>query len=160
DDAEDLIALLHQVRDRAAVARTPGSPGDGRSGAEQPETGDDATISIRPQDLPEVWEGSDAATQAASLFEAVTHFPIGTKLRLMIVNCIGMKLRLIPAGEFLLGSPDNDRDAFNDERPQHRVRITRPYYLGVYPVTRGQFRQFVEAISYQTEAEKDGKDGW
>ena len=41
-----------------------------------------------------------------------------------------MKLVLIPAGEFLMGSPDSDKDAEDDEKPPHRVRITRPFYLG------------------------------
>ena len=76
-----------------------------------------------------------------------------------IVNSIGMKLKLIPAGEFLMGSPTSDTDACDDEKPQHRVRITQPFYLGVHQVTRGQFRRFVEETGYQTEAEKDGKGG-
>ena len=50
-----------------------------------------------------------------------------------------MTLKLIPAGEFLMGSPDDDKDADNDEKPQHRVRITRPFYLGVYEVTQAQY---------------------
>ena len=41
-----------------------------------------------------------------------------------------MTLKLIPAGEFLMGSPDNDKDAENDEKPQHRVRITRAVLPG------------------------------
>ena len=56
-----------------------------------------------------------------------------------ITNSIGMKLVLIPAGEFLMGSPDSDKDAEDDEKPQHRVRITRPFYLGVYEVTQEQY---------------------
>ena len=40
------------------------------------------------------------------------------------------------------------------------MRITRPFYLGVYEVTVGQFRQFVEATDYRTEAERDGEGGW
>ena len=59
-----------------------------------------------------------------------------------------------------MGSPDTDKDAEDDEKPQHRVRITRPFYLGVHEVTRGQFRRFVDDSGYQTEAEKDGKGGW
>ena len=39
------------------------------------------------------------------------------------------------------------------------MRITRPFYLGVHEVTRGQFRRFVDDSRYQTEAEKDGKGG-
>jgi formylglycine-generating enzyme required for sulfatase activity len=77
-----------------------------------------------------------------------------------IVNSIGMKLKLIPTGEFLMGSPESDPVASANEKPQHRVRITQPFYLGIHQVTRGQFRRFVEATRYQTEAEKDGKGGY
>ena len=53
----------------------------------------------------------------------------------------GVKLEmvLIPAGEFLMGSPDSDKDAQSDEKPQHRVRITKPFYLGKYLVTQEQW---------------------
>jgi formylglycine-generating enzyme required for sulfatase activity len=77
-----------------------------------------------------------------------------------IVNSIGMNLKLNPAGEFLMGSPGSDLVASNDEKPQHRVRITQPFYLGIHQVTRGQFRRFVDASGYKTEAEKDRKGGW
>ena len=70
-----------------------------------------------------------------------------------------MKLVLIPAGEFLMGSPDSDKDAEDDEKPQHRVRITRPFYLGAHEVTRGQFRRFVDETGYRTEAEKNDAGG-
>ncbi|MGZ3303084.1 MAG: SUMF1/EgtB/PvdO family nonheme iron enzyme [Isosphaeraceae bacterium] len=78
----------------------------------------------------------------------------------LITNSLGMKFTLIKAGGFLMGSPDTDKDAEDAEKPQHRVRITRPFYLGVHEVTRGQFRRFVDDTGYQTEAEKDGKGGW
>jgi formylglycine-generating enzyme required for sulfatase activity/predicted Ser/Thr protein kinase len=58
-----------------------------------------------------------------------------------ITNTIGMKLKLIPAGEFLMGAPDREPEALEDERPQHRVRITRPFYLGVYEVTQAEYRE-------------------
>jgi formylglycine-generating enzyme required for sulfatase activity len=81
-----------------------------------------------------------------------------------ITNSIGMKLVLIPAGEFLMGSADGDKKASSknasyDEYPQHRVRITKPFYLGATEVTRGQFRRFVDDAGYRTEAERDGKGG-
>ena len=61
-----------------------------------------------------------------------------------ITNSIGMKLVLIPAGEFLMGSPDSKlfspKDDNDNEKPQHRVRITRPFYLGTTEVTQGQYR--------------------
>ena len=78
----------------------------------------------------------------------------------LLTNTIGMKLILIPADEFLMGSPDMNHDADSDEKPRHRVRISRPFYLGIHQVTRGQFRQFVDDTGYQTEAENDGKGGY
>jgi formylglycine-generating enzyme required for sulfatase activity len=76
------------------------------------------------------------------------------------VNTIGMKLALIPAGEFFMGSPDDSIEAEKHEKPSHRVRINKPFYLGVTEVTRGQFRRFVDAAGYQTHAERDGEGGW
>jgi len=50
-----------------------------------------------------------------------------------------MAMVLIPAGEFLMGSPDSDQYAQSDEKPQHRVRITEPFYLGKYQITQEQW---------------------
>src|SRR5262249_9559980 len=71
-----------------------------------------------------------------------------------ITNSIGMKLALIPAGEFLMGSPDSDMDAFDVEKPQHRVRITRPFYLGTTELTQGQYR----AVTGVNSSEFKGSD--
>jgi formylglycine-generating enzyme required for sulfatase activity/serine/threonine protein kinase/FKBP-type peptidyl-prolyl cis-trans isomerase len=56
-----------------------------------------------------------------------------------ITNSIDMKLALIPGGEFMMGSPENDEEANADERPAHVVRITRPFYLGIHEVTQEQY---------------------
>jgi formylglycine-generating enzyme required for sulfatase activity len=45
----------------------------------------------------------------------------------------------IEGGEFVMGSPAADRDARDDERPQHGVRIS-PFYLGVTEVTQEEFQ--------------------
>jgi sulfatase modifying factor 1 len=85
-------------------------------------------------------------------------------------NSIGMKLRLVRPGEFMMGSslPVEEtvkrfglktRD-FEDEHPRHRVRITKSFYLGVHEVTVGQFRQFVNDTGYKTEPEADGEGGF
>jgi formylglycine-generating enzyme required for sulfatase activity len=59
---------------------------------------------------------------------------------LMTTGVAEIKLKLVPAGEFLMGSPDNDNGTSEFERPQHRVRITRPFYLGVYEITQAQYK--------------------
>jgi formylglycine-generating enzyme required for sulfatase activity len=44
----------------------------------------------------------------------------------------GVKLELvaIPAGEFQMGSPETDKDAEPDEKPRHKVTITREFRMG------------------------------
>jgi formylglycine-generating enzyme required for sulfatase activity len=59
----------------------------------------------------------------------------------VIVNSIGMKLRLIPAGSFQMGSPYSEKNRENDEGPVHQVTISKPFYLGVYDVTQEQWEK-------------------
>ncbi len=77
----------------------------------------------------------------------------------VLKNSAGMTMFLLSPGEFTMGSPDDDRDAWADEHPQHRVRITRDFYLAECEVTNRQFRTFVDRKGYKTEAEQDRKDG-
>lgn len=56
-----------------------------------------------------------------------------------VTNSIGMPLVRIPAGDFLMGSTAADPGTRDDEQPQHRVRITRPFYLGAHEVTQAEF---------------------
>jgi formylglycine-generating enzyme required for sulfatase activity len=72
----------------------------------------------------------------------------------------GLRLALIPAGEFVMGPHTSGADAHDDDgRPGRPVRIAAPFYLGVHEVTVGQFRAFVAATGYRTEAETDGLGG-
>ena len=74
----------------------------------------------------------------------------------------GLKLELvlIPAGSFIMG----DNDGLDDEKPSHAVTISKPFYLGRCEVTVEQFRKFVDATGYVTDAEKgtgfQGAFGW
>jgi formylglycine-generating enzyme required for sulfatase activity len=54
-------------------------------------------------------------------------------------NSIGMEFVLIPAGTFMMGSPDSDAKAPNNEKPAHRITISQPFYLGKYPITQAQW---------------------
>ena len=56
-------------------------------------------------------------------------------------NSIGMEFVLVPAGDFLMGSSEVHADAAADERPQHRVTITKPFFLGAYEVTQAQYEK-------------------
>lgn len=72
----------------------------------------------------------------------------------------GMALLLVKPGEFMMGKGPEE-DGSDSELPRHRVGIGQPFYLGEKEVTLGQFRAFVEATRYVTDAEKRGKaSGW
>ncbi len=89
-------------------------------------------------------------------------------------NTLGMRLVLVPAGEFVMGReeapdawardfPHYDRKRFEklgDEAPRHRVRINRPFWMGRTEVTRGQFRRFIAASGYRPESDRDGTGGY
>jgi formylglycine-generating enzyme required for sulfatase activity len=98
-----------------------------------------------------------------------------------VTNSLGMRLVLIPPGEFVMGLNVSferlDRDfpkfteasPYHDHRPRtheltdmepHRVRITKPFYMGVHEVTIGQFKRFVAETGFQTEPERDGTGGY
>jgi len=55
-----------------------------------------------------------------------------------LTNSIGMKLNLIPAGTFMMGSPASEADR-RDNETQHRVTLTEDFYLGTTEVTQGQW---------------------
>ena len=81
-------------------------------------------------------------------------------------NSIGMRLVRIEPGSFQMGTtkeqidqllrllPELKREWFEDEQPQHPVKITRPFYLGTHPVTQGQYK----AIMGSTPSHFKGSD--
>jgi len=52
-----------------------------------------------------------------------------------------MRLVLIPAGKFMMGSPATEAGRGSDEGPQHEVTISKPFYMGVFEVTQEQYEQ-------------------
>jgi formylglycine-generating enzyme required for sulfatase activity len=60
-----------------------------------------------------------------------------------VSNAIGMKLVLLPEGRFSMGSPSTETERDLDEGPVHEVVLTRPFLLGVYPVTQRQYEKLM-----------------
>lgn len=52
---------------------------------------------------------------------------------------VALEMIYIPGGTFLMGSADGDSQGFDDERPQHAVRVTE-FAAGRFPVTQAQWR--------------------
>ena len=52
---------------------------------------------------------------------------------------------VLPAGSFLMGSPESSEEAYDDERPQHQVTIASPFAVGVHEVTFAEWEACVNA---------------
>jgi formylglycine-generating enzyme required for sulfatase activity len=72
---------------------------------------------------------------------------------------------VIPAGKFTMGSPtggwfsSGEEERFDNEGPQHEVRIARAFAIGRYTVTRGQFANFLAATKHDMSGGAYGRTG-
>jgi hypothetical protein len=55
----------------------------------------------------------------------------------------GMVLAPIAAGSFLMGSPEDEAERFEDE-VQHRVTLSHDFWMGIHPVTQQQYQAIME----------------
>jgi formylglycine-generating enzyme required for sulfatase activity len=81
--------------------------------------------------------------------------PAGTphnQIETIRVGNVAFELVRIRAGSFAMGSATGD----SDEKPIHEVRIGQDLYLGRTEITVRQFRAFVGATGYKTDAEQVG----
>ncbi len=76
----------------------------------------------------------------------------------VITNSIGMKLALIPAGKFLMGSPADEAERHENE-VQHEVTISKPFYVGVYEVTQREFQQLMAQTVKRSAIFNDKRGG-
>ena len=77
---------------------------------------------------------------------SITPFPT-ISLPTITINLPGLasgakplEMVLIPSGTFIMGSSDTEQDGWYEERPQHQVTITQPFYMGKYEVTQAQWQ--------------------
>lgn len=64
------------------------------------------------------------------------------------MNSVGMDFVRIPSGEFWMGS--DDAEAQDDEKPRHRVQLTRDILMAKHLVTNAQFRRFLPSFAQPT----------
>jgi formylglycine-generating enzyme len=134
-----------------------------------------APAASQPASQPEVYQKWPFDAKEAGRRQDETGKALGAdkEMSLSLTDKVDMKFKLIPAGKFLMGSSpatiqmleDLNKRVFHaevsylGEGPQHDVTITKPFYMGVYHVTRGQFAAFVADAKYKTGAESGYLDG-
>src|SRR5262249_17834659 len=58
----------------------------------------------------------------------------------------------------MMGSPRDEKGRDDDEGPQHEVEITKPFYLGVYPVTQSEYQKVMGTNPSHFSADGPGQD--
>lgn len=89
-------------------------------------------------------EQTTASTQAAQSIPPVT----APGARKAFTNTIGMEFIAIPAGRFLMGASKQVTGAYDAEKPQHAVAISKPFSLGKYEVTQAQWEAVMGSNPY------------
>jgi formylglycine-generating enzyme required for sulfatase activity len=113
-------------------AETPGTqPASQSASPASPSAG-----SWQAQPAYPLWDGNESVADYAKRAGIKD-----VQITLTLDGNVTMKLTLIPAGKFLMGSPEGEMDRQYDEGPQHEVRISRPFYMGIYHVTQDQYEQ-------------------
>lgn len=69
-------------------------------------------------------------------------------------NSIGMKFAWIPPGSFVMGSPKEEKQR-NDSETQHKVTLTKGFYMGVYLVIQEQWQEVMGKNPSQFKGEKN-----
>ncbi len=127
------------------------------------------------------WHGwpTDAPAPAIAPFDAAQakqhqdEWAAYLKVPVEYTNSIGMKFRLIPPGEFMMGSTaaeieaalkdvdPNDkhwRECVKSEAPQHKVILTQAIYLGVNEVTQKEYEAVIKATPSHFASTGPGKE--
>ena len=91
-----------------------------------------------PAELPKQAANKPAQTASKEVRAEPVSIAAASSYPESIPNSVGMTLRLIPARDFMMGSPSDDAEAENDEKPAHRVRISA-FYMGTHEVTQAQY---------------------
>jgi formylglycine-generating enzyme required for sulfatase activity len=64
-------------------------------------------------------------------------------------NSLGMEFVAIPAGSFMMGA--NDQDAYDTEKPPHKVTISKAFHMGKYEVTQAEWEKVMESNPYSLD---------
>ena len=125
--ADDAKALLARGAEEQLAAATPASPAQGREAQEAEQ---------------QIAVGRFPAVPRPDGLKPGDVFRDKRRDGLDCPECPEMVV--LPAGAFQMGSADGDREAFDDERPQHLVIIRRSLAVGQFPVTIDQYEPFVQ----------------
>ncbi len=145
------IAEARQDQQRQAIARARSAIDENRFEAAERQINDLIAMGA---------PGSEVARLRASLDDARRYggFEPGQLFQdpLPEVGSLGPVMVVVPAGSFQMGSPESEDNRVANEGPRYRVVFETGFALARHEITVGEFRRFVLATGYVTDAERDG----
>lgn len=107
------------------------------------------------QQVPDELAGERKLAAIALLEDArfLAAFPVGHEFQ---DDPLGPMLIVIGEGSDDIGSPDNEEGRYSNEGPLQPIEISRRFAIGKYEVSVEQFKGFVDATGYVTDAERNG----
>lgn len=90
------------------------------------------------------------SAEAAEMFQdaAADYYGREVEYSVDIGDGVSLELRLIPAGVYMMGSPEDEEGRYKDEGPIHSVRISGPFYIGKYEVTQAQYKAVFSDLAH------------
>lgn len=87
-----------------------------------------------------------AACSLPALAAAPSHKP-GTVFRDCDKTCPEMVV--LPAGSFMMGTPDDELGRQDDEGPLHQVTFKKAFAVSQYQITNGEWKAYLKATGYK-----------
>ncbi len=104
------------------------------------EERDALAVLMTPMELAEARQRAEVERERQERQQLVRKWPSGKKFR----DCVECpELVVVPAGSFMMGSPESEEGLYDWEGPVHEVTIPKPFAVGIYEVTVGEFGHFV-----------------
>jgi len=72
----------------------------------------------------------------------------------------GLKYVWVPPGSFTMGCSPGDNQCYDDEKPSHRVTLSKGFWIGQTEVTVGAYKRFAAAMGRQMPAAPSFNSGW
>lgn len=134
----------------ALVEKTPGRPGEAvvLAGTALADLGEKGVL---PEVRAKVVSALLGTMRDTGIVKAVQRVQAGEALAVLgdprpeAMTVEGMQFCWVPPGPFLMGSADNDPDAADFEKPQDHFDLPQGFWIGRYPVTVAQYREYWEA---------------
>lgn len=88
-------------------------------------------------------------TASVSSYGEITRSQGKGRRRIFDLGGTPLEMVWVPAGSFMMGSPESEKERRTNEGPRHRVTIAEGFWMGRYPITRAQWRWGAKLNTYR-----------